>query len=286
MPQGLDGLRVASFESRRSAEMAALIRNYGGESIQAPSMREVALTDQREALAFGEDLFAGSYDVLVLLTGVGTRILFDALSQRRPKDDVLASLGRLALVCRGPKPVAALRAAGLSPALTVPEPNTWRDLLTALDQHLPLAGKRVAVQEYGARNEPLLEGLRERGAFVTAVPVYGWALPADVGPLREAIRRLALGEVEVAVFTSRAQIESVVHVAGEMGLVDAIRVALRDRTVVASIGPVTSEALQAHGIEPDLHPEHPKMGHLVAEVARRATEVLRRKRGEIARRTP
>jgi len=153
----------------------------------------------------------------------------------------------------------------LSPALTVPEPNTWRDLLTALDQHLPLAGKRVAVQEYGARNEPLLEGLRERAAFVAAVPVYGWALPDDVGPLREAIRRLALGEVEVAVFTSRAQIESVAHVAGEMGLIDAMRAALRDRTVVASIGPITSEALQAHGIEPDLHPEHPKMGHLVAD---------------------
>jgi hypothetical protein len=33
-----------------------------------------------------------------------------------------------------------------------------------------------------------------------------------------------------------------------------------------------------HGVEPDLHPEHPKMGHLVAEVARRAAELLERKR--------
>ena len=278
MPQGLDGLSVVSFESRRSAEIATLIQNYGGASIQAPSMREVALADQREALAFADDLAAGSCDVLVLLTGVGTRILIDTLSQRWPKDDVIAKLGRLALVCRGPKPVAALKAVGLSPALTVPEPNTWRDVLTALDQHLPVAAKRVAVQEYGARNEPLLEGLRERGASVSAVPVYGWALPDDVGPLRDAIRRLARGEVDVAIFTSRAQIESVAQVANEMGVVDALRAALRERTVVASIGPVTSEALQANGIEPDVLPEHPKMGHLVAEVARRATEVLGRKR--------
>jgi hypothetical protein len=60
MPHALNGLRVASFESRRSAEMAELIRNYGGEPIQAPSMREVPLTDQREALAFGETLLPSS----------------------------------------------------------------------------------------------------------------------------------------------------------------------------------------------------------------------------------
>lgn len=283
MPGGLDGLRVVSFESRRSAEMATLIRNYGGEPIQAPSMREVALADQREALAFADDLAAGACDVLVLLTGVGTRILIDTLRQRWPQHAVVAMLGRPALVCRGPKPVAALKEVGLSPALTVPEPNTWRDVLAALDRHLPVAAKHVAVQEYGARNEPLLDGLRERGARVTAVPVYGWALPADVGPLREAIGRLTRGEVEVAVFTSRAQVESLAHVAGEMGLADPLRAAFRDRTLVASIGPVTSEALRAHGIEPDLHPEHPKMGHLVAEVARRAGEAVRAKRAALPR---
>ena len=31
-----------------------LIRNDGGEPIQAPSLREVPLADQHEALAFGE----------------------------------------------------------------------------------------------------------------------------------------------------------------------------------------------------------------------------------------
>jgi uroporphyrinogen-III synthase len=279
MPHGLEGLKVLSVESRRSAEMAALIRNYGGEVIQAPSVREVPLHDQREALAFGEALFADACDVLVLMTGVGTRLLVTLLAQRWPKDDLVRRLGRLALVCRGPKPVAALREIGLSPTLTVPEPNTWRDLLAALDRQLPVGGKRVAVQEYGARNEELLAGLSERGAVVTAVPVYSWALPEDVGPLRAAIRRLALGEVDVAVFTSRSQIDSLFQVAAEIGMADAVRGVLRDRTVVASIGPVTSEALEAHGVRTDLHPEHPRMGHLVTELARRAAELLRTKRG-------
>jgi uroporphyrinogen-III synthase len=259
--------------------MAELIRNYGGEPIEAPSMREVPLTDQREALAFGETLLAGDWDVLMLLTGVGTRMLLAALATRWPKDDVVKALGRLTLVCRGPKPIAALKEVGLAPALAVPEPNTWRDLLSALDLKLPVAGKRVAIQEYGARNEELLAGLRQRGAHVTAVPVYGWALPEDIGPLRAAIDQLAAGEVEVALFTSANQVDNLFRVAAEMGRADALRDALRSRTVVVSIGPITTEALQGHGVEPDLHPEHPKMGHLLVVVARQAGDLLRRKRG-------
>lgn len=279
MPQALKGLRVVSFESRRSAEMAELIRNYGGEPILAPSMREVPLTDQREALAFGETLLTGDWDVLILLTGVGTRMLIAALATRWPKDEVVEALGRLTLVCRGPKPIAALKEVGLAPSLAVPEPNTWRDLLSELDLRLPVAGKRVAVQEYGGRNEELLAGLRKRGARVTAVPVYGWALPEDIGPLRAAIDQLAAGEVEVALFTSANQVDNLFRVAPEMGRVDALRDALRSRTVVVSIGPITTEALQGHGVEPDLHPEHPKMGHLLVVVARQAGDLLRRKRG-------
>ena len=223
MPHALNGLRVVSFESRRSAEMAELIRNYGGEPIQAPAMREVPLTDQREALAFGKTLLAGDWDVLILLTGVGTRMLIAALATRWPKDEVVKALGRLTLVCRGPKPIAALKEVGLAPALAVPEPNTWRDLLSELDLKLPIARKRVAVQEYGARNEELLAGLRQRGARVTAVPVYGWALPEDIGPLRAAIDRLAAGEVEVALFTSAHQVDNLFRVAAQMGRADALR---------------------------------------------------------------
>ncbi len=278
MSKGLSGLRVVSFESRRAEEMAALIRKHGGEPIQAPAMREVPLADERELLAFGETLLAGSCDVVILLTGVGTRRMIATLSARWPPAEVLAALGRVPLVCRGPKPVAALKEVGLVPALLVPEPNTWRDLLGALDRALPVAGKRVAIQEYGARNEDLLAGLRERGARVTAVPVYGWALPEDTGPLRAAIHRVAAGEADAALFTSANQVANLFRVATEMGQAEALREALRSRTVTASIGPISTKALRTHGIEPDLQPEHPKMGHLVAALARQAAELLQRKR--------
>jgi uroporphyrinogen-III synthase len=87
------------------------------------------------------------------------------------------------------------------------------------------------------------------------------------------------GEVEAALFTSSNQVDNLFLVAREMGQAAAVRDALGDRTVVASIGPITTEALRAHGVEPDLHAEHPKMGHLLAAVARHAADLLRRKRG-------
>jgi uroporphyrinogen-III synthase len=279
MLQGLSGLRVVSFESRRSAAMADLIRNYGGEPIQAPCLREVPLADQHEAQAFGEALRAGDWDVLILLTGVGARMLMAALTARWSKAEVVAALGRLQLVCRGPKPIAVLREVGLTPTLAIPEPNTWRDILSELDQKLPIADKHVAVQEYGARNDELLTGLRQRGARVTPISVYRWALPEDTGPLRAAIDRTVAGAVEVALFTNATQVDNLFRVAAEMGQGDGLRDALCSKTVVASIGPITTEALQEHGIEPDLHAEHPKMGHLLAAVAQRAADLLRRKRG-------
>ncbi len=227
MPEGLTGLRVVSFESRRSRELAELIRNYGGEPIQAPSMREVPLTDQHQALAFGETLLARHYDIVILLTGVGTRMLIAALSERWPRDDVVEALGRLTLVCRGPKLVAALKEVGLVLAVTVPEPNTWRDVLSEFGRSVRVEGKPVAVQEYGARNEELLSGLRHRGAVVTAVPVYGWALPEDPAPLRAAIERIVANEVEVALFTSATQVDHVFKVANGVERADALREACK-----------------------------------------------------------
>jgi len=67
--QGFRGLRVAAFESRMAEEMARLIARYGGEPLVAPSMREIPLENNTEALEFGEHLLAGRFDMVILLTG-------------------------------------------------------------------------------------------------------------------------------------------------------------------------------------------------------------------------
>jgi len=198
----------------------------------------------------------------------------------------VAALQRIRVVPRGPKPVAVLRELGVTPAITVPEPNTWRELLLALDDagaskvELRLRGARVAVQEYGVSNPELLSGLRERGATVTRVPVYQWALPADCAPLQAAVKALAEGEIDAVLFTTSVQVANLFQIAAEMKLEELMRLGL-SRTIVASIGPTTSEELQRRGIRADLEPSHPKMGYLVKEASEQAGELLRRKRQEI-----
>jgi len=284
---GFDGLRVLALESRRAAELAKLITTYGGQPTVAPSMREVPLESNKEALAFAAALLAGEFDMVVFLTGVGTRALLGVVETVHDRSKYVEALLRVKVVARGPKPVAALREIGITPAVTAPEPNTWHELLRALDDagkaalEFTLQGARVAVQEYGVSNPELLKGLRERGAVVMRVPVYQWALPNDLAPLRAAITAIAEGAFEVVLFTTAVQVVHLFQVAAEMALEESIREGL-NRAMVASIGPTTSEELQRRGIRADLEPSHPKMGYLVKEAAEQAAELLRRKRQKMA----
>jgi uroporphyrinogen-III synthase len=273
----LDGLTVIAFESRRSSEMAELIRRHAGTPIVAPSMREVPLEENRAAFAFLDALEKGSVDLIILLTGVGTRTLVAALAPTCSPERFAELLRQVTVFARGPKPVAALRELGLAPNLTAPEPNTWREILATLDAAGSVAGKRIAVQEYGVTNPELISGLETRGAEVMRVPVYLWALPEDTGPLRDGIRRLANGTVDIALFTSATQVYHVVQVGQEIGLAREL-VEAGARVVVGSIGPICSEALREHGLPVDLEPEHPKMGQLVSSMARRAKELVAAKR--------
>jgi uroporphyrinogen-III synthase len=278
---GLAGLRVLSLESRRAVEMAKLIENYGGRAILAPSMREVALESNTEALEFARTLAANGFDVVIFLTGVGTRALARVVETIYPVERFAQALRQVIVVARGPKPVAALKELGVPVTIPVPEPNTWRDLLRALDDQpdvAPLKDRRVAVQEYGASNWELLAGLAERGAQVTRVPVYQWALPEDTGPLRAAVEAIARGEIDVALFTTSIQVAHLLRVAREMNREQELRHAFA-HIVVGSIGPMTSEELREEGFSADFEPAHPKMGFLVNEAAQRATELLDKKRG-------
>ena len=278
---GLTGLRVLALESRRAAEMAKLIENYGGRAIVAPAMREVPLESNTEAIEFARALSSEGFDVVIFLTGVGARFLVKVAESIDSREQFLSGLRRVVIVARGPKPAAVLKELGVPVAVAVPEPNTWRDLLRALDEKrdsLPLAGRRVAVQEYGASNAELIAGLEERGAMVTRVPVYQWALPEDTGPLRNAIHAIASGEIDMALFTTSVQVAHLLRVAEEMNLESRLRRGL-EGVAVGSIGPITSEELREHGLSIDFEPEHPKMGFLVNEAAQRGAAIVGQKRG-------
>jgi len=225
-------------------------------------MREAPLDRNEDAFAFAARLFTGDFDMVVLLTGVGTRLLDQVLATRYPAGRFADALRTVTVVARGPKPMAVLREWNI-PAILAPEPNTWREVLAATEGR---PERRIAVQEYGKSNPELLAGFRARGAEVTAVPVYQWDLPEDTGPLREAARRVAAGDFRVAMFTTSIQVAHLFRIAAEEGVETKVRDGLA-KMIVASIGPTTSEALEDDGVRVDFEPTHPKMGVLVQETA-------------------
>ncbi|HWQ69486.1 MAG TPA: uroporphyrinogen-III synthase, partial [Patescibacteria group bacterium] len=203
---GLTGLTVVSFESRLAAPMADLISRQGGVPVSAPALREIPCAGHAEAIEFAQALLAGRIDMVVWLTGVGARALLTAVEGTVSRAEFLAAMSRIPTIALGPKPQAVLRELGIPITLAVPEPNTWREILTAIDSAaIPLLGRRVAVQEYGRSNPELVAGLQTRGASVLRVPVYQWALPEDCGPLRQAIKAIVNQQVDLVLFTTAVQ---------------------------------------------------------------------------------
>jgi uroporphyrinogen-III synthase len=275
---GFNGLRVLSFESRRAQEIAQLIRNNGGQPIVAPSTREVPAPNEEERkLIYG--ILNSEFDAIIFMTGVGSRTLVQAAEAVCSREELFAALARTRIVVRGPKPAAAMREFNVPVTLAVPEPNTWREIVTSLDENVetvPLKGRRIAIQEHGEPSPELYSALRERGAEVVPVRVYRWELPEDTGPLKDAIRTLAENRVDVVMFTSSVQFVHAARIAVEMGMAAQLTNAL-NRTVVASIGPIASAILKENGVGVDLEPSHPKMGFLVKEAAEQSAELVRRK---------
>ena len=116
------GLRVLSLESRRSIEVAKLIRTYGGEPLTAPAMREIPLDSDQPVLEFAEALMRGAFDLVVFTTGVGVRSLIKIVSEHCDREQFLAALRSIKIAARGPKSSTALRELQVPIAVVSPEP--------------------------------------------------------------------------------------------------------------------------------------------------------------------
>jgi len=281
VPSGFAGRTVLLLESRRAPELATLVTSFGGQAVVAPSLREVPLAEQHDSVEFANAVIRGDYDCVIFLTGVGARLLLDVVDAQGLRDAFVEGLRRTRVISRGPKPMPILRELQVPVWILAPEPNTWREIISALDTkatEFTLAGARVAVQEYGISNVDLLAALNARHAVVTRILVYGWALPEDVEPLRRAVRAICDGNVDVILLTSGVQLIHLSQVAQDMGLMQPMRHKLATHTVLASIGPSASDVLRRYDLRPDLEASHPKMGILVTEAANRAAELIALKR--------
>jgi uroporphyrinogen-III synthase len=270
------GLTVVSLESRRAGLVENLVRGEGGICFNAPSVRELPLEENHSCLELVRDLVSDKYEALVLTTGVGLSYLIDAAKSIGLEAELLEALRRVKTISRGPKPAAVLRDRGIKPTINVPEPNTWREIVDGIK---PLSVKTVAVQEYGVSNPEFVLQLEAQGMQVTAAPVYRWALPEDLAPMRQAAQMVASGSCDIALFLSSVQLTHLLEVSESLGVRDLVLNRLRGSVVVASIGPVMTEALAKHDIEPDFSPGHPKLAICIRQLATEAQSLVAQKRG-------
>jgi uroporphyrinogen-III synthase len=273
------GLRVLALETRHAAEIEGLVRKYGGEPLVVPAVREIRLESQDHAFLFAAGLMRGEYDLVIFLTELGVRTLIDVVRSHYDLDAFLAALRKVKIASRGPKPAAILQEYGIPAAVTAPPPHTWRELMNELDRQFgdALSKMRVAVQEYAASNPEFLLALAEHSLSVTRVPLYEWALPEDVKPLRECVLGIARRYADIVLFTTTIQVIHLFQVATGMGCADSLRAGLQS-CVLLSIGPSTSEELRSHGLAPDFEPSHPKISFLLSEAMKHVPELLERKR--------
>lgn len=271
------GFQIAALESRRADDMARLITRSGGVAHVSPSMREVPIEPNRGAIDFAYRVMTGQIGVVIIMTGVGFRYLLRSIERHLDQQRFIDSLSDIPTICRGPKPAAAMREVGITPTYRVPEPNTWRELLQTIDSNLSIANLNVGLQEYGITNSSLVAGLEARGATVEPVRVYGWEFPEETKLLEENINAIAAGQRDMLLLTSAHQVVNMLRMAEKLDMVDQLRDGIQ-KTVIASIGPTTSQMLEECDIHVDMEPSHPKMGHLVTEAAKRGVALIESKR--------
>ena len=268
MPEKLNGQRIALFESRLANEISEMVRRSGGVPVCAPAVRERRRPAGEDVSALLDEAPRERAPVFVFSTGVGTTALFDEARALGRLPDLRSAIDRGMTVCRGPKPVAALHREGIVAKVKARAPYTTAELVAALSQ-VDLSGRLVVLVHYGERNGELVEALSARGARLREMMLYQWELPEDTSPLVRIVEELLQGGFAAAAFTSQIQARHLFEIADRMGCKERLGTALRSGMVIAAVGPTCAHALEELGLTPQVVPENPKMGPMLAELCDR-----------------
>jgi uroporphyrinogen-III synthase len=261
LSESLNGARVALLEARREGELASLVRRHGGEPVCVPALREVE-TDCGEAAARAIDAAGHDGAFVVLATGVGLARLLAVADGAGRGDELRKALGRATVVCRGPKPVAVLKREGLTAHVRAPAPHTTRELLGALEA-LDVRGRDLVYVHDGGGARTVPEWAAARGATVSEVQPYAWALPEDTAALRGLVTEIVEAKVAAVLFTTQVQARHLVAVAHAMGARADLADAFARRVLVGAVGPTTAATLTELGIPAQVVPAQGSMGALV-----------------------
>ncbi|MGA2470444.1 MAG: uroporphyrinogen-III C-methyltransferase [Solirubrobacteraceae bacterium] len=216
----LAGKTVAVTRARAQAsELASVLRSLGARVLETPAIRIVPRALTLPALH--------TFDLLCLTSANGVALFFERLREQGLDARALAGL-RVAAI--GPGTAAALNAHGVI-ADVVPQRFVAEGLIEALGSR---EVRHALIARAADARETLVAGLRDRGAEVTVVALYDTvAEPLDAATVA------SLADADYLTFTSSSTVRFFLERAAPAG-----------GTRIASIGPVTSETLREHGIEP------------------------------------
>jgi len=247
----LSGRRIALLETREAERLGGMLRAQGAEVIGCPMVAIVDPPDPAPVLAWLQRFVAAPPDTLVLLTGEGLYRLH-GMAQRSGIDAAfVAALAQTRTVTRGPKPARALRTLGLQPQLRAEQP-TSDGVISALSG-TPLKGRRVGVQLYPGADSRLADFLTASSAAPDPVTPYEYAPHVADEAIAALIDRMAAGEIDAIAFTSASQVRRLFAVAQSKERAGALAQALH-RTSLAAVGPVVSDELRRHGVDPAIVP--------------------------------
>lgn len=235
----LRGRRVVITRAREQGRglVDALIEE-GAEALEFPAIRFEGPSDPEALARAVEGLRAEAPDAIAFTSANGVARFFDAL--RAARLDARA-LGRARVVAIGPATAESLRRNGIEPD-AVPREHVGEAVADAITALLDarVEGARVLIPRAEEAREALPEILRARGATVNVVPAYRTVSAAkdDADSLRDALRE----GVDAVTFASASTVQHVCDALGEEAAT------LLARTAIATIGPITSDAVRRRGM--------------------------------------
>lgn len=267
LPLGpLEGFAVGMTADRRAEEQGELLRRRGARVVHGPSIRTIPLADDERLAAATASLLDVPPDVVVLLTGLGTRGWIAAAEGLGVDDALRGALAGARIIARGPKAAGAALSASLDVAW-IAATETSEEVLDRLRDE-GVAGVRIAVQRDGGDIAVLADALAALGAEVVDVPVYRWTTPDDPEPALRLIEAACDRRLDAITFTSSPAVENLLTLAGEAGLEPAFREALATTVRVACVGPVCAATAVRSGLVDVVQPRRARLGAMVQALVR------------------
>jgi uroporphyrinogen-III synthase len=252
MADRLNGYRILILETREEAQFSRLLTEQGADVLQCPMFTINDAPDPAPIEAWIRRAIEKPFDDLVLMTGEGLRRLMKVARRIDVEKDFTAALGKMRKFARGPKPGRALREIALEPQQTTKMPTS--EGIAAMLAKIDLKGHRLGLQLYPDKDHSTLIGaITARGAAVDTVLPYVYDARAADTNIVTAIEEMATGRIDAIALTSSGQARRLFDVARTHGCEAQLREGLA-KTPIASVGPVVSDELAAHGLRASISP--------------------------------